>query len=210
MNQYIYSYIIPLPTGVYIEPINRQHVFEMPHHNKIAFQLQHNFPSYDVEKTTFAFQTPKLEADKCSFNLNKKTTKFPVDEFLPAHFVTNFSSFTGLPLFRIEKKTSKITKVQIANEQKKLMTMFIYKQQLQDPTAPILYLLDNKRLEMKSYRAAMKESNGQVSQSKRNNCCFEHLIFINGRQWAFLNHDNCTSPDMIMVEQLVKKWFFNK
>lgn len=202
----MYTYIIPLNEEIYNSVTNRHHVFEFSKNNFFKHQLQRYFPHYDVNKTIFAFQTPKMHADKCSYNFDKI---WIIEKFLPVHFVQNYKSFQDLPLFKIEKRTSTITCLDKLSEQKKLEKMFIYKQQLHNRTSLFVYFLQNN-YSTEGYEEKMKSIGCKNVMSKRNNCCFENLIFINGYMWAFLNHDNCTNPNLAMLENLIKSWFNNK
>ena len=203
MNE-IYCFIIPLNTESYISATNQQHIVEFHKNNKIKNQLQNLFQDYNVEKTIFAFQTPKLTASKCSYDFSTNI----VEKFLPVDFVTNFSSFEDLPLFKIDKKTSIIKRLDRMTISDKLLQMFIYKQQLENPISPILYFLQFNT--MAGYEEKIKKKTYRYWKSKRNNCCFENLIFINGYKWAFLNHDNCTNPNNTMLESLIHRWFNKK
>ena len=199
----MYCFIIPLNEEIYNSVTNQQQVVKFHKSNKIKHQLQNYFPNYNVEKTIFAFQTPKLNASKCSFNFCQNVSS--IEEFLPVDFVTNYSSFIDLPLFKIDNTTSVITRLDRMTEQDKLLQMFIYKQQLENPKSPILYLMQYKT--MTGYKEKINSIKYKYWKSKRNNCCFENLIFINGYIWAFLNHDDCTSPNSVMLENLIHCWF---
>lgn len=200
MNE-MYCFIIPLNEEIYNSVTNQQQIVKFHKNNKIKQQLQNYFPNYNVEKTIFAFQTPKLTPSKCSFDFSKNVTS--IEEFLPVDFVTNYSSFVDLPLFKIENTTSVITRLDRMTERDKLLQTFIYKQQLENPKSPILYLMQYKT--MMGYKE--KSIKYKYWRSKRNNCCFENLILINGYIWAFLNHDDCTSPSSVMLENLIHCWF---
>ena len=201
MNE-IYCFIIPLNEDMYNSAIDPRLLLKFRKNNKIKDQLEKYFPHYDVEKTIFAFQTPKLDLSKCSYHFRRRVNSY--EEWLPVDFVNNYSAFVDLPLYKINKGTSDITRLDDMTEEDKLIQMFIYKQQLENPQSLILYLLQNRTI--KGY----KKSKRKYTKSKRNNCCFENLVFIDGHKWAFLNHDECAQPNISLLEELINCWFNNK
>ena len=173
----IYSYIIPFDKEMYEPVVNQLQLIKFNKENNIEKQLRKLFPNYDVEKTMFAFKTPKLDTSKCSYDLKAKS----IEEFLPIDFVTNYSSFIDLPLYKIDKSTSTIKCLNHMSEQDKLLEIFMYKQQLENQVAPILYLLQHKSLE---HHDVEKIKSMERRKSKRDNCCFENLICISGYIWG--------------------------
>lgn len=177
----------------------QRQVVEVSKNNKMKRQLQFYFPQHNVDTTMFAFQSPRLPPHGCRYNFDG--SGHDIESVLPPEFTLDCTRFAGMQLYELDGASSTLTcRHDLSTDQDRLVQMFIYKQQLANPQALILHLMQYKTLENYNPRR-------YAWKSKRDNCCFENLVLLEGSKWGFFNHDNCTYPNTAMLTALIHRWY---